>query len=311
MTCAYSYIDTFTDNTNMLRKPLATLALFLAMPVMATPLIVDGNLKDWNVIVADSKNAQPASIFTSVKVDQGRLYDHAIEDSNDKAGHGVFLGPHYGGQDYDVEFMAVAIYGSRIHLAIVSGQRPDNGFAYYSPGDLRIIDNNGRSYGMEIGGGAGRAQNDNKSRLDAITAGAAGSTYQLDKNGNTIKHTTSTAAQVAGSVWSNVSWINSPIDGQPVQFAINRSSRQLGLAEYYFSRDAYGSQHSIIELSLDASWFSDASNLDFYWAPSCNNDLLSVKDDLTYNNRVPLPGTLALVGLGIAGLSFMQRRRGG
>lgn len=293
----------------MFRHHIATLAMLMTMPAMATPLLVDGNLNDWHVTVADSKNATPASIFSTVKVDQGKLYDYAIEDTNDLAGHGVFLGPHYGGQDYDVEFMAVAIAAGRIHVAIVTGQRPDNGFAYYSPGDLRIVDNNGKRYGMEVGGGSGRAQNDKKTQLGAINEGAAGSTYQLDNSGNTTKVKTTDTRQVAGSVWSNVTWINSPIDGEPVQFAINSKSQLLGMADYYFSRDAYGSQHSIIELSLDASWFQGATNLDFYWTPSCNNDILSVKDDVTNGNHVPLPGTLALLGLGMAGLSAMQRRR--
>lgn len=286
----------------MRNSVLASLFLSLAAPAMATPLLVDGNLNDWHVTVSDSSTHTPASIFTSVSVDQGTLFSSAIEDTDDLAGDSGYLGPHYGGQNYDAEFMAVAIANSKIYLAIVSGQRPDNGLQRYSPGDLRIVANNGITYGLEIGGGTGGAANQG-----AITEGAAGSTYVLNGSGWTQSVNATSAAQTAGSLWRNVTWINSPIDGAPVQFVANAQSSLVGMADYYFSRNAFGSQHSIIELSLDVNLFGNASNLDFYWGPSCNNDVLTVKDDLT-NSRVPLPGTLTLLGLGLFGVSVARRK---
>lgn len=293
-----------------MRRSLVSLTfILLAAPAMAVPLLVDGNLNDWHVTVNDSKTSKPASVFSTVAVDQGKLYSYAIEDSNDLGGLGEYLGPHYGGQKYDVEFMAVAIVANRIHLAIVSGQRPDNGLQYFSPGDLRIVASNGITYGVEIGGGAG-ASKPKDPKQAAITEGAAGTTYVLNSSGVTSSVVATDGRQTAGSVWSNVSWINSPIanDHTPVQFNVNKASHLVGMADYIFTRDAFGSQHSIIEMSLDMAWFGGATNLDFFWGPSCDNDILTVHDDLP-GNRVPLPGTLALLGLGMAGLTAARRNK--
>ena len=91
---------------------VATLtALTLASAsALSAPMQVDGNLADWGVSVQDSRNAHPASVFSTVNVGAGnKLFSYSIEDTNDLAGHGFYLGPQYGGQDYDVEFMAAAL----------------------------------------------------------------------------------------------------------------------------------------------------------------------------------------------------------
>ena len=103
----------------------------------AAPLTVDGNLSDWVISVQDgySGNTTPTD-FSGLRSD---LIGSMIEDSSDIAGDGGYVGPNYGGQNYDGEFMGWALQGSQFHVAILTGQRPDNGFARYSPGDLRIV----------------------------------------------------------------------------------------------------------------------------------------------------------------------------
>ncbi|TCS38548.1 putative secreted protein with PEP-CTERM sorting signal/MYXO-CTERM domain-containing protein [Paucimonas lemoignei] len=280
----------------------ALAALAMASSAQAAPLAVDGSLADWNVVLKDSASSTPASQFATVTAPAGaKLLGYAIEDQND-INNDIFLGPHYGGQNYDVEFMAVAYQAGKVFLTIATGQRPDNGLQYYSPGDIRIVDNNNKVYGIEVGGGSGNAS----IKQGAITEGATGTTYTLNSNGFTVSVANAAPAQTAGSIWSNVNWIASPIAGETdsVQFTTGVNSVNLGTADYIYTRDSLTNQHAVIELSFDLSMFNDATSLDFFWAPSCNNDLLSVHADLS---QVPEPATLALFGLGMLGLA--RRRR--
>lgn len=277
-------------------------AFAISTDALAAPLVIDGSMADWNVILRDSPSSTPTSQFSTVAAPAGaKLLGYAIEDQNDN-NNDAYLGPHYGGQNYDVEFMAVAYQAGKVFLTIATGQRPDNGLQYYSPGDIRIVDSNNKVYGIEVGGGSGNAS----SRQGAITEGASGTTYTLNSNGYTVSVANAATAQTAGSIWSNVNWIASPIPGETasVQFNAGIGSTKLGNADYIYTRDAITNQHAVIELSFDLSTFNDAHSLDFFWAPSCNNDLLSVHADLS---QVPEPVTLALFGLGLLGLASRRR----
>lgn len=265
---------------------------------------VDGDLSDWGVVVADGN----ASNFHPSNSSMGLLGFYR-EDQNDSAGDGGFLGPHYGGQNYDAEFMGVALQGTTLYMAIATGQRPDNGFSRYSPGDLVIVTEKGL-FGIEIGGGEGGKNG------DAITEGAAGSTYELDKKGYTKKYKNAGSAQVAGSVWTNVDWILDPLGAQYVQFETNVGSQHVGDADYVYTRDSVTRQHAIIELALDTSVFGKNTVYGMFWAPSCDNDELRVSidplhtDPLVHIEQVPEPTELALFGLGLSMLGLVRRRQG-
>jgi hypothetical protein len=261
-------------------------SLALAGNAISGPLAVDGNLADWGITVADNN--------ASVLIPSIPTLYYAIEDQSDTAGDGGFVGPNYGGQNYDVEFMGVAKQGTRIYIALVSGLRPDNGFPRFGPGDIRIVVG-GTVFGIEVGGGAGGGAG------GAITEGATGSTYVLDSNGFTVGHNAAVAAQTAGSIWRNSAWILDPISPQtPVQF---QGGTYVGTADYIYTRDSVTQQHSIIELSFEAGVLGDASSLEIFWGPSCGNDVLEVE-----GQYVPEPGVLSLLAFGLTGIVVGRRK---
>ncbi|HSW44452.1 MAG TPA: hypothetical protein VLM89_02665 [Phycisphaerae bacterium] len=262
-----------------------------ATPAMAS-IVVDGSLTDWGITVGDSNN----TVYTLLGPSIG-LISSMIEDQDDFSGHGFFLGPNYGGQDYDAEFLGVAYKSGKLYVAILTGQRPDNGLTYFGPGDIRI-ETSGGVYGVEVGGGPGGGPG------TAITEGAPGSTYQLKSNGETQSHSVANASQTAGSMWKNVNWIMDPIaPPMPTQFSILPTSTLIGAADYVYTRNSQTLRHAAIELGLDVSLFNGELIKGVTWRPGCGNDELSVPV-----NIVPEPVTASFLAAGWLLFGFRRRR---
>lgn len=271
----------------------------------ASALTVDGNLSDWGITVADGNNSN----FSSPSPGIG-LVASFTEDQNDFNTDGGYVGPNYGGQNYDAEYMGVAIQGSTMYIAIVSGQRPDNGLERYSPGDIYLTTPVG-IVGIEVGGGTGGGAG------GTITEGAAGSTYNLKSNGYTQSYGTTDAAQTAGSIWSNADWTTDPLGTpSPVQMNINGASTKIGDADYAFTRNDQTNQHSVIELALDLTNLLDEDGeglIGIHWSPSCGNDIVHafyLASMPPTSIEVPEPGSAIvwLVGIGVIGA--MRARKG-
>jgi hypothetical protein len=272
----------------------------------ASALTVDGNLSDWGITVADGNNSD----FSNPNPGIG-LVSSFIEDQNDSAGNNGYLGPNYGGQNYDAEFMGVAIQGTTMYLAIVTGQRPDNGLTRYSPGDIYMTTPVG-IVGIEVGGGIGGGAG------GAIAEGAAGSTYILKSNGYTDSYGTTDAAQTAGSVWADADWTMDPIaPGSPVQMNINGASSKIADADYIYTRNSQTNEHAVIELALDITNLLDEDGeglIGIHWSPSCGNDVVTAFFQASIpptSTEVSEPGSALvwLVGVGVIG-AMRHRKRG-
>lgn len=285
----------------------ALAALAFSGPTFAGPITVDGNVSDWGISVGDNNSSNFATPGVTGTV-LNQTFFFAREDQNDLWGDSGYLVPHYGGQNYDAEFMGLAFSGATMYLTIVTGQRPDNGFMRYSPGDIRIVAKQSKDgpvqsiFGIEVGGGKGGA-----SGLNLLTEGGAGSTYTLNSSGYTIGHADS--ERTVGSIWKNPNWLLDPIAHEAqVQMTNDNTGTEVGVADFVYTRNGDATkQHAVIELALNVSLFDGAGALDIYWAPSCNNDVLEINDDLPA--RVPEPGTLAALGIGFLAIRLARRRR--
>lgn len=284
----------------------ALAALVFSGPTFAGPITVDGNVSDWNISVGDGNTSNFLNPSVAGTVLNSSFF-FAVEDTSDFWGDGGYVGPNYGGQNYDVEFMGVAFDATKMYLTIVTGQRPDNGLQRFSPGDIRIVAKAGKNgpvqgtYGIEVGGGKGGT-----SGLGVLTEGAAGSTYTLNSSGYTVGHAAS--GRATGSVWLDANWLLDPIPPKTdVQLKNDGSGTHVGDADFVYTRNGDPTrEHAVIELSLDRTIFGAAGALDIYWAPSCGNDVLEINDDLPRN--VPEPGTLAALGIGLIAFRLARRR---
>ena len=174
----------------------------------SAPLTVDGKLSDWGITLGDNNTSNLSKVAAGVNAIPVTCFASGVcEDQNDTSNN-YAVGPHYGGQDYDVEFLGIRRQGGRIFIGIASGLRPDNGFNLYGPGDL-FLKVNGVAYAIETGGGAGGAA----ASAAPLTESAPGSTYTLNSNGYTIGHAANAAVQTTGSIWrgNDINYLKDPI----------------------------------------------------------------------------------------------------
>jgi hypothetical protein len=287
----------------------------------AAPLTVDGNLADWGLSVADNN----ASTTSGSSMDSGGtllpalaaalsaalgsdLHGYAVDDRNDTAGHGGYLYPNYGGQDYDAEFLGVARQGNTLFFAIQTGQRPDNGFANFALGDI-VITTSGGDYGIETFGATFVLENNGHTKgvrnSDGTSAGVLS-----DPTGQIVANPP--PAQSAGTLWkvnsdnSSTGWYLDPIATTPGRQKTQLLSGMLiGAINYAYTGNSVTAQHAMLEGSIDLSLFGTDEVLGIAWLPACGNDSLDVNVNIA---SVPAPASLVLFGLGMLGIGFVRRK---
>jgi MYXO-CTERM domain-containing protein len=327
------------------------LGLLTVFSAPASAMSVNGNLSDWGVTVSDYTGStgscgnvpsncvgtnwgtlpsNGSTLAGGAKLLGTSRDNNTVEDGNDVSnnyGNAPQLSPFFGGQNFDAEFMGVAQQNGKLYVAIVSGQRPDNTFANFEPGDLKMVINsaggsaNG-TYGIELGGGSGHSGSGTTAAI--TTTGGNGSTYNLKSNG-TVNTVTSLSNQTIGSIWKGASFKSGVNGTTATQINQNSHGTSAGVVDaIYETQDTYGTlsgnlrQHSIIELQIDleallgsddpAVWA--AYTMDFTWGPSCGNDLVLSGVQLSSGDiPTPEPAALTVLLFGVGALARLRRRR--
>jgi len=301
--------------TRTVSAALAIGLIAVTAPAASAAIVtVDGDLSEWGITVADTNASSWSGFGTGATVTASGqdttpfTFDFDLEQTDDLAGLGGSLGPLQGGQDYDAEFLGIGLDGMDVVIAIVTGQRPDNTLANFSPGDIWISTSDG-VFGIEVGGGDGTAGT-------AQVGGSAGSFYVINSGSG---HTTSHAAgeHLAGDLIYGAQWENGIAASGPtlnVQMkAASVGESVAGTATYIYTRDSSTTQHAVIELKIPLSAFlvlgmGENQINSIQWAPSCGNDVVGVLQVTTnISTDAPEPTSLALVVMG--GLSFLGIRR--
>lgn len=295
--------------------------LLLCAPAQAG-FVVDGDLRDWEIVNNSAHTDWDVPAVSGIGVyttSYGFKFKYAREDSSDTAGDSGYIGPNSGGQNYDTEFLAAGVFGSELRISIVTGQRRDNGFERFAPGDLRITMTPGGGteviYGLEIGGGRGGTTG------TSVNLGDPGSTYGLNSSGFTTSHTASATgpigtAHVAGSIWrtTDTDWILDPISGgtgdkfwpepgkDPVQLQFTGGTYAGMASAYKYKFGSSLGQKAVIEISIPMSVFGGLAFWSVQWGPSCGNDILHVPEPASF-------GILMTGALGFLGVAGLRRRK--
>lgn len=242
---------------------IAMLGLVLICADYAMAYTIDGDLSDWGVNPSTSQWVPNAGVFYT---------------QEDYVGPGGYVGPGWGGQQFDAEALYVYADSTNLYLALVTGfpaTGVDIGSSHYSAGDIALdFGPNGTwDYGIEIGG------------HNPLGYGGYSGT--------------------PGHVYTGITWqdgITFP-ESSPLYMlsAVTDAGTASGFA---YNSTSYGNDHWVVELSIPKTVFGSDWNHygTVHWTMSCGNDNINV-------TTTPEPMSMMLFGSGALGVLLKLRKR--
>lgn len=242
---------------------------------------IDGSVQDWGVTTqgnANDWNPNSGVYFTT-------------EDQTGSSG--TYLNPGYGGQVYDAEAVYVDFDTSYMYYAVVTGL-PQTGVTWLA-GDISFDFGQNGIYemGIEVLGDNGFT---------------SGSLYDVAANQSDMDTKWSHAAYYQHRASDPVDILAGTLVGSGDLVYSTNSVNNIG----QYASD----QHYVIEgriaLSNFSAYMGDTFNV--HWTMKCGNDaiVLTGVDMPTPSTGVPVPGTVALLGvamLGMGGAAYRRRRQ--
>lgn len=286
--------------------PAAIVAVGLAANAGAIPVTVDGSLAEWGITVPGAIDSPaPAWIAGIASGVNYFLEDNALPDG--------FVGPGFGGQDFDMEIIASTIYetapGSGVFVlaaAMVTGTDPRGEFAngqWWYWGDLFIDFGDNGSYDQAI----------------QLTSNTNTASPFAPADGGGVNTFNAAVWDVSGGRWLNpspypvatpwsINYGTATNTGQTASVAWTDA-----VADGGTSNDV-ASDHNILELTLVltadqlAAIGGPAGGLRLHWTQQCGNDIGETTPPIPPNvPEIPEPSTLALLGIGV--VAGVVRRR--
>lgn len=255
-------------------RHLALLAVLLTALAHGQTYVIDSRISDWGI--------NSTTLISSTARSQ------MIEDF---VGAGGFVGPQYGGQDYDAEAIYLDWNSTRVFVGVLTGMAPTH--TNYSPADILF--------------------DFNYSAVDANWASTSTPDYALVVNNY--------SGLTVGNFYQGATWVNGMVASSYVVAAKTgtiMSTMGTGANDVAFSYSSTGitglgstpgDTHYFIEASIPTSAFGSLWNangptqpVQVRWAMYCANDLISTV-------VVPEPSTVAGVGLMMGGLLVVRRTR--
>lgn len=199
----------------------------------------------------------------------GAGIQYTVEDQSPST-PGGYLNPGYGGQGFDAEAMYATYDNNNLYFAIVTGKSPGTDLGY-RPGDIAFDFGNDGSYeyGIETTG----ANQGNLYSVNSWGTGLWGTGDPTEMTGNPL---------LLGS-------------GSLVYNMLTVGGNPLYLGDHYVIE-------GYIPLSLFGSNWSRGFKMS--WTETCGNDVISMNV-----HTAPEPATMALFGMGLAGLGVLRRRQ--